>query len=335
MITQTIAAVAAAGALAASTPMSSDDDLSRMRGAVRIDGSSTVYPITEAVAEAFGEEAPRVRVTVGISGTGGGFKRFTVGETDISDASRPIKDKENKAAKQNGVEYIEIPVAYDGLTIVVNKENYWAKEFTVDDLKKIFLDGQNTKSWSDIRSEWPNIPMKIFSPGTDSGTFDYFKEVVAGKTGSIRSDMSVSEDDNVLVRGVMGEPGAIGFFGCAYYFENKERLKAVPVVNPSTKKAILPSSKTIESGDYAPFSRPLFIYVSNNSLSDKRPEVEAFVKFYLDNAAELAEEVGYVRLPKSVYDAARSNFMKRKTGTQFLKNGEKVHGPVTTVYTAK
>ena len=306
-------------------------DYSRLRGAVSIDGSSTVYPITEAVAEEFRKVAPDVRVTVGISGTGGGFKRFTVGETDISDASRPIKAKEYKAAKENKVDFVEIPVAYDGLSIVVNNENYWVDELTVDDLKKIFLDGSPVKTWKDVNPSWPDVAVRIYAPGTDSGTFDYFKEVVAGKKGSIRGDMSVSEDDNVLVRGVSGDQGGIGFFGCAYYFENKDKLRVVPIVNPKTGKSVEPTTTTIENGSYAPFSRPLFIYVSTKSLK-KRP-VQAFVTFYLEQAAELAEEVGYVRLPEAIYARASENVKSGRTGTQFIdEQGEKVSGPLPSIY---
>ncbi|MBL1216028.1 MAG: PstS family phosphate ABC transporter substrate-binding protein [Planctomycetes bacterium] len=305
--------------------------LSSLRGQIRIDGSSTVYPITEAVAEEFAEVAPNVRITVGISGTGGGFKRFTVGETDISDASRPIKLKEYQATQKNGVDFIEIPVAYDGLSIVVNKANTWADQLTVDDLKKIFLSGSTVSTWKDIRAEWPDVPVKIYAPGTDSGTFDYFKEVVAGKTGAIRSDMSVSEDDNVLVRGVSGETGGIGFFGCAYFFENKDKLRAVPIVNPTTDEPVSPTAKTIESGAYAPFSRPLFIYVNRESAD--RPAVKAFVKYYLEEGPELAEEVGYVKLPKSVYTLAARKFANQHTGTHYLdKDGNKVHGSIVEVY---
>ena len=320
-----IAGVIAAGAWL-SQPASAQNNL---QGTVRVDGSSTVYPITEAVAEEFADSAPRVRVTVGISGTGGGFKRFVVGETDISDASRPIKAKEQERAVANGIEYVEIPVAYDGLSIVVNKDNSWCYDLTLDEIKKIFLDGSTVKTWKDIRPEWPDVPVKIYAPGTDSGTFDYFKEVIAGKTGSIRSDMSVSEDDNVLVRGVSGEEGGIGFFGCAYYFENTDKLKVVKIDGGTGP--IEPNPQTIESGEYAPFSRPLFIYV--NSKAADRPEVRAFVEFYLENAPELAEEVGYVRLPTSVYERALHNFESRKTGTQFLdEHGEKVHGPLPDIY---
>ena len=267
-------------------------------GQVRIDGSSTVYPITEAVAEAYADEKPDVRVTVGISGTGGGFKRFASGETDISDASRPIKKKEHDACKENGISYYEIPVAYDGLTIVVNKENTWCNDVTVDELKSVFLAGGVSK-WSEIRPEFPDEKIRFYSPGTDSGTFDYFKEVIVGKKGAIRSDMSVSEDDNVLVKGVAGDKYAIGFFGYAYYIENKDKLKSVGVMNPKTGKVVLPDRKTIESGEYAPFSRPLFIYV--NARSMRRPDVRDFVRFYRKESPKLCVEVGYVSLPKQMY----------------------------------
>ena len=314
----------AAGAIAAPSTRAES-----LKGQIAIDGSSTVYPITEAVAEEFGSEYRKVRVTVGISGTGGGFKRFVVGETDISDASRPIKKKEYDKASSNGVEFIELPVAYNGLSIVVNKNNTWCHDLTVDELKKIFLDGSTVKTWKDIRPQWPDVAVKIYAPGTDSGTFDYFKEVVAGKKGAIRADMSVSEDDNVLVRGVAGEKGGIGFFGCAYYFENQDKLKDVAISNGG--KPILPTTQTIANGTYAPFSRPLFIYV-NASHADK-PEVTAFVNFYLDHAAELAEEVGYVRLPEALSERSRQNFLNRRTGTQFLdESGEKIHGPLSEVY---
>ncbi|MBL4686829.1 MAG: PstS family phosphate ABC transporter substrate-binding protein [Nannocystaceae bacterium] len=300
-----------------------------LKGAVKIDGSSTVYPITEAVAEEFGAEYGRVRVTVGISGTGGGFKRFSVGETDISDASRPIKKKELDKAIENGVEFIEIPVAYDGLSIVVNKDNDFVDALTIDELKAIFLDGSKVKTWQDVRPEWPAIAVKIYAPGTDSGTFDYFKDVIAGKTGSIRADMSISEDDNVLVRGVAGDKGAIGFFGCAYYFANADKLRAVSIDGGSG--AVLPTKSTIESGEYAPFSRPLFIYV--NAKAAARPEVNAFVEFYLENGPALADEVGYVRLPSDIIALTKKNFRDGKTGTQFLdENGEKIHGPLAEVY---
>ncbi len=301
-----------------------------LTGTIKIDGSSTVFPITEAVAEEFAHVQKGVRVTVGISGTGGGFKKVCTGETDISDASRPIKKTEMEMAASNGIDFIEIPVAYDGLSIVVNRKNTWVDHLTLDEIRKIYLDGTGVKTWRDVRAGWPAKPIKIYSPGTDSGTFDYFKEVVAGKGESIRSDMSVSEDDNVLVRGVSGDENAIGFFGCAYYFENQDKLKVVPV-DGGTGRAVTPTPVTIESGEYAPFSRPLFIYVAQRSA--ERPEVRAFVEFYLNNTPELSAEVGYVALPKLVYDRARANFAKGRTGTQYIDaSGKDVHGPVTKVY---
>ena len=285
-----------------------------LRGKIAVDGSSTVYPITEAVAEEFGKLNRNVRVTVGISGTGGGFKRFVIGETDLSDASRQIKAKEYKPAIENGVDFIELPVAYDGLSIVVNKQNTWAKQLTVEHLKKIFLESGMAKSWNEVDSTFPNVPIKIYAPGTDSGTFDYFKEVVAGKTGSIRPDMSVSEDDNVLVRGVTGDKGAIGFFGSAYYFENKDKLNAVAIVN-GAGKAVLPTPTTIENGTYEPFSRLLFIYVSTKSA--KRPEVDAFVKYYFEKGPEMAAEVGYVALPADIRAAVKNRYLNKVTGSAY------------------
>ena len=309
---------------------SCSDAESPLQGKIAIDGSSTVYPITEAVAEEFQSIQPRVRVTVGVSGTGGGFKRFTIGETDISDASRPIKKDELENAKKHGVEFIEIPMAYDGLTIVVNKDNDWCRDLTVDELKKIFLDAPHVaKTWKDVRTDWPDMAIKLFAPGTDSGTFDYFKEVIAGKTGSIRSDMSVSEDDNQLVRGVAGNKGGLGFFGCAYYFENKDLVQAIAV--DGGDGPVIPNPETIENGQYAPFSRPLFIYVNANSA--KRPEIDTFVRFYLDEGPMLADEVGYVRLPQEMYQRAKRNFETGVIGTQFLSaDGESIHGSLAQVY---
>lgn len=300
-----------------------------LSGPVRVDGSSTVFPITEAVAEEFKKVAPNVNVTVGISGTGGGFKRFAAGETDVSDASRPIKKEEAELAAANRVEFIEVPIAFDGLSLVVNRRNTWADTLTIDEIKRIFADGTSVKTWKDVRPAWPDKPIRIFSPGTDSGTFDYFKEVVVGDQGAIRRDMSVSEDDNVLVRGVEGDEFAIGFFGCAYYFENKDRLRAVPV--DAGKGAIGPTHETIEKGTYAPFSRPLFIYVNRRSLD--RPEVRAFVDFYLTKAGALAEEVGYVQLPKAIYERAAAAIQARRTGSCFYdEKGQKRHGPFTELF---
>ncbi|MGB0599760.1 MAG: PstS family phosphate ABC transporter substrate-binding protein [Rubripirellula sp.] len=307
---------------------------SGLRGKVEIDGSSTVFPITEAAAAQFNKRYPSVTVNVGVSGTGGGFKRFTKGETDISDASRPIKASEFEATKAANLPFFEIPVAYDGLTLVIHKENDWVDYLTLDEIKKIFTTEGNAKTWSQVRAGWPNTEIQIFAPGTDSGTFDYFKEVVAGKSGSLREDMSTSEDDNVLVTGVSGSPNAIGFFGVAYYTENKDKLNSVPVVNPELSEPVSPTPEAIENGSYSPFSRPLFIYV--NAKSFARPEVRQFVGFYLASAAKLAPSTGYVALPSSVYQEARKRCVGRLTGTHYLtKSLEKRSGSVTDVYQTK
>jgi phosphate transport system substrate-binding protein len=300
-----------------------------LSGTIKIDGSSTVYLITEAIAEEFKTSAPAVNVTVGISGTGGGFKRFSAGETDCSNASRPIKPEENERAASNAIEYIELPVAYDGLSIVVNTKNTWVDHLTLDEVKRIWTDGSTVRTWRDVRPAWPDQPIRIFSPGTDSGTFDYFKEVVVGSKGAVRGDMSVSEDDNVLVKGITGDVNAIGFFGCAYYFENKASLKIVPI--DAGKGPITPTHDTIESGAYAPFSRPLFLYVNRKAL--ERTEIKAFITFYLQNAGKTAESVGYVKLPAPIYARAAKNVASKKTGTQFLTpEGSPRHGTLTDLY---
>ncbi len=309
-----------------------DAQNSGLLGKVAIDGSSTVYPISEAAASDFQKQYPQVKVSVGVSGTGGGFKRFTIGDTDISDASRPIKDSEFKAARDSGITFFELPVAYDGLTLVTRKSNTWLNQLTMDEIKKIFLADSAAKTWADVRNGWPKEQIRIFAPGTDSGTFDYLKEVVVGKSGtSIRSDMSTSEDDNVIVTGVSGTPNAIGFFGVAYYEANKDKLKSIAIVNPTTGEAVLPTPSTIENGTYAPFSRPLFIYV--NSASFKRPEVRKFVGYYLQNAPRMARTTGYVALPPSIYKEAMMRCRKGKTGTHYLTpEWEKRSGPLTGIY---
>lgn len=304
-----------------------------LTGEINIDGSSTVFPITQLVAEVFNAEHEDVNIAVRFSGTGGGFKKFAAGETDISNASRPVKASEAEKLAEAGVSFIELPVAYDGLTIAVNKNNTWVEALTVEQLQMIFLasnKGEVTQ-WSDVNSEWPEIEIQMYIPGTDSGTFDYFKEVVVGKSeDAIRDDVSESEDDNALVNGIVGNRGAIGFFGAAYYFENEDKLKAVPIINDAGE-AVTPSAESIENGSYNPFSRPLFIYVKESSLD--RPEVAAFVDFYLADAGDFAEEVGYVALPGSVYDRAKANVRSRRTGTQYTDaDGNKVEGPVTEVY---
>ncbi|MET1030590.1 PstS family phosphate ABC transporter substrate-binding protein, partial [Domibacillus tundrae] len=270
----------------------------QLQGEISIDGSSTVYPIAEAVAEEFMLEQPDVKVTVGLSGTGGGFEKFIAGETQMSNASRPIKDEESKALADAGVEFTELQLAYDGLSVVVNKDNDWVDQLTVDELKKLWLDNGSTKKWSDIREGWPAEEIKFYSPGTDSGTFDYFDEVILDG-GQIDKAATLSEDDNVLVQGVTGDTNAIGYFGYAYYLENKDSLKVVPIVNEAGD-AVEPNAETIESGEYAPLSRPLFTYVSNAALADNEA-VAAYTQFTLENAAVLAEDVGYVSLPEEKY----------------------------------
>lgn len=287
-------------------------------GLVKIDGSSTVYPVTEAVAEEF-QKATRgaVRVTVGISGTGGGFKKFCRAETDISDASRPILKKEMDACKEKGVQYIELPVAYDALTVVVNPGNDWLRSITVEELRKMWAPEAQGKvmKWNQVNPAWPDAPLKLFGPGADSGTFDYFTEAVVGKAKSSRGDFTASEDDNVLVQGVSRDKNALGYFGYAYYAENMGKLKAVPIVPKAGKPAVAPSFETVKNGAYQPLSRPIFIYV--NAKSVDKPEIKDFVEFYIRNAPRLVKEVKYVPLPDSAYKLALENFRKKKTGTGF------------------
>lgn len=285
-------------ALFVSFPLLGSSFAESLKGTIRVDGSSTVFPITEAVAEEFGKVHRRARVTVGVSGTGGGFKKFCAGEIDINDASRPIKSSEIKLAKKNGIEYFELPVAYDGISVVINPKNTWVDHLTVGELKMIWEPGSQVKTWKDIRADWPDRKIRLYGPGTDSGTFDYFTEAVNGKSHASRSDYTKSEDDNVLVQGISGDRDSLGYFGFAYYSENKDKLKLVPVKNKTTPVA--PSLKTINDGSYSPLSRPIFIYVREKSVM--RPEVAAFVEFYLKNADQLSQEVGYVPLPKSQYD---------------------------------
>ncbi len=284
---------------------------------IKIDGSSTVYPVTEAVAEEFQKATKgKTKVTVGISGTGGGFKKFTRGETDISDASRPILAKEMEEAKKNGVSYIELPVAFDALTVMVHPKNSWAGTLTVDELKKIWEPEAQGKitNWKQIRPGFPDAPLKLFGPGADSGTFDYFTEAIVGKAKSSRGDFTASEDDNVLVQGIAGDNAALGYFGFAYYVENKDKLKAV-AIDAGKGKAVLPSEEAVIDGTYYPLSRPIFIYVNKKSL--EKPEVKEFVEFYLKNVPKLAKEVKYVPLPAEAYTAAMERFKAGKTGTVF------------------
>lgn len=282
---------------------------------IAVDGSSTVYPITEAVAEDFQKQGSGAMVTVGISGTGGGFKRFCKGETDISNASRPIKTKEIDMCFENGIEYIELPIAFDGLAVVINPKNEWASSLTVDELKKMWApDAQGKVSkWSQIRPGFPEAPLKLAGAGTDSGTFDYFTEAINGKQGASRGDYIASEDDNVLVQAVSSDVNALGYFGLAYYEENKDKLKAVAI--DGGKGAVAPSATTVIDGTYQPLSRPLFIYENKNALS--RPEIQAFVEYFIQNAKNLVTEVGYIPLPPEAYDYASNKLKSQKTGSLF------------------
>ena len=291
----------------------SKSDGSTLSGVVKVDGSSTVFPITEAVAEEFGKKYPKVRVTVGISGTCGGFKKFCSGEIDINDASRTIKEKEVKKAKENNIEYIELPVAYDGLSVVINKDNDFIDYLTVKELNAIWKYGSSMKKWSDVRANWPKKDIKLYGPGTDSGTFDYFKEAIIGKKNNIRSDFTKSEDDNVLVTGIAGSKYALGFFGYAYYAENKDKLKVVKIDGGGGPVA--PTEKTINDGSYTPLSRPIFIYV--NPVSTQMKQVDEFVNFYLLNAKNLVLEVGYVPLPDDLQEKTLFRYQNKITGKWF------------------
>ncbi len=298
---------------------------SSLTGSVKIDGSSTVGPITQAVAEEFMNEYPNVRVTVGISGTGGGFKKFVVGETDINDASRPVKQKELDAMAQLNppINIIELPVAFDGIAVMVNPSNEWVNQLTVDELKTIFgpeADGVIT-NWNQVRNDFPDVPLTTYVPGTDSGTFEYFTEAICGEARAHRSDCAaMSEDDNVLVQGIAGDIGAIGYFGFAYYAENTDKLKIVPVTYEG--KTVTPSPTTINNGTYQPLSRPIFIYVSTAAMD--RPDVDEFVHYYLENAPWIVPEVGYVALPDSVYELGLEHFEEGVTGSMFHGAGATV-----------
>ncbi|CAN5784236.1 PstS family phosphate ABC transporter substrate-binding protein [soil metagenome] len=272
-------------------------------GSVQIDGSSTVYPISEAVAEEFGiAHGGAVRITIGLSGTGGGFKRFCTGETEISNASRHIADAERELCAQNGVEFLELPVAIDGLAVVAHPDNSFVQCLTVAELRSIWEPGSQINNWSQVREGFPNQPLKLYGPGTNSGTFDYFTEALMGEAGASRGDFTASEDDNVLVQGVQNDVNALGYFGYAYYIENEESLRALGVDNGDG--CVTPDPEAVKSGRYAPLSRPLFIYVNRADL--ERPEVAQFVRFYLENAAALVPEVGYVPLEAAEYEASIS-----------------------------
>lgn len=275
-------------------------------GLITIDGSSTVYPVTEAVAEEFRAVQPRINVTIGVSGTGGGFQKFGRGEINIANASRPIKEQEAAYAKENNINYVGLEVAYDGLAVVINPENDWVKSFSVAELKMLWEPDAQGKimRWNQINPEWPNEEIRLYGPGVASGTFDYFTEVIVGKSGKSRGDFTASEDDNVLVQGVAGDKFGLGFFGLAYFEENQDKLALVPI--DGGNGPILPTKETVNDGSYAPLSRPLYIYV--NSSSVRNPEVVEFVRFYLENAGELSTDVGYFPLTLEEYAAELEKF---------------------------
>lgn len=288
---------------------------------IKIDGSSTVFPITEGVAEDF-QKAKKgaVKVTVGISGTGGGFKKFCRGETDISDASRPIQKKEMDACREAGIKYIELPVAYDALSVFVNVKNNWIKDncMTIEQLKKIWepeAQGKITK-WNQVDPSWPDRPLRLAGPGADSGTFEYFTEAAVGKAKASRGDYVASEDDNVIMNAVIKDVGGLGYVGFTYVEENKGKVKAIAIKNPKTGKCVFPSEKAVMDGSYQPFSRPLFIYVNEKSAKEK-PEVREFVEFYLKNAGKITKQVGAIPLPAKAYELALERFKKMQTGTVF------------------
>ena len=299
-----------------------------LEGTVEIDGSSTVYPISEAVAEEFNKVYPDVRVNVGVSGTGGGFKRFNIGETDISDASRPIKDpKETSVAAENGINYVELRLGTDGLSVVVSKENDFVDCLTTDELKAIWEPGSTMDNWSEVRAGFPDQKMRLYGPDTDSGTFDYFTEEIMGEAQLSRADYTASADDNVLVQGIAGDKGSLGYFGYAYYQENTEKLKLVAV--DSGSGCVKPSSTTIPSGEYSPLSRPLFIYVNTDSYNNKTA-VKELVDFYMINGPKLTNEVGYVASDSSVYDNNKA-LLKKSAEPKVLEGTVEIDGS-STVY---
>ncbi|MDP3084191.1 MAG: PstS family phosphate ABC transporter substrate-binding protein [Rubrivivax sp.] len=290
---------------------------------IKIDGSSTVYPITEGIAEDFQRSKKNaIKVTVGISGTGGGFKKFCRNEIDIQNASRPIVEAEMAACRAAGVAFIELPVAFDALTVVTNPKNSFLKSITVDELKKIWEPAAQGKilRWNQVNPAWPDAPIKLFGAGSDSGTFDYFTEAVTGKAKASRGDFTASEDDNVLVQGVAQDINALGYFGFAYFAENLTRVKAVPIVAKGAKQAVSPSEASVIDGSYQPLSRPIFIYVNVKSLA--KPEVREFAEYYMKNASKIAKEVKYVPLPPKAYTIGLDHIAKGKKGTVFSGKSE-------------
>ncbi len=289
-----------------------------LTGRIQIGGSSTVYPLTEAVAEEFMEEYPGVRITVGVSGTGGGFAKFTRGTLDINNASRPIQPVEARRAEEAGIDFIEVPVAYDGIAVVVNPANDWVECLTVEELRQIWQPDSDVETWSDIRPSFPDRPIHLYGPGTDSGTYDYFTTVVVGETAASRTDFTASEDDFVLVQGVAGDPNALGYVGLAYYENNQDQLELLGI--DSGEGCVKPTVETVSEGTYQPLARPEFIYINATRADD--PAIQAFVEFYLENAARLARQVGYVPLSEAGYALAEQRFEQQITGS--LYDGEEL-----------
>ena len=307
-----------AGALAIASAFLASGAAFAQSALVKIDGSSTVFPVTEAVAEDFQKAKKNaIKVTVGISGTGGGFKKFCRGEIDISNASRPILKGEIEECKKNGVEFVELPVAFDALTVVINPKNTFAMTMTVADLKKMWEPAAQGKitNWNQINPAFPNAPLKLFGAGSDSGTFDYFTEAIVGKAKSSRGDFTASEDDNVLVQGVSRDVNAIGYFGFSYYVENKDKLKSVAIIEKAGKPAVAPSPETVLDGTYQPRARPIVIYISTKAMA--KPEVREFAEYYLAHGEKLSKEVKYVPLPSKYYKMGLDRLKAAQKGTVF------------------
>jgi phosphate transport system substrate-binding protein len=314
----TVSAIWVCAAVALAGCGGGNQDATDIRNApvIKIDGSSTVFPIAEAAAEEFQRAGNRVRITVGLSGTGGGFKKLCRGEIDVANASRPILTEEMEKCRAAGVRYIELPVAFDAITVVVNPKNDWVTSLTIEDLKKMWEPASQGKvlTWNQVRPEWPETRLMLFGPGADSGTFDYFTEAVAHKAKASRGDYTASEDDNVLVQGVENNKNALGYFGYAYYSAHKEGMRAVPIEVPEVG-AVGPSIDTVVAGTYRPLSRPLFIYVSEHSI--QRPEVQAFIEYYLREGSTFVSEVGFIPLPESATQVALRHLKEQRLGTVF------------------
>jgi len=306
-----VAKIAAVSTIAISSAFVS---AANAQSVIKMDGSSTVFPVMERAASDF-QKSGGSRVTVGVSGTGGGFKKFCNGDTDISNASRPILQKELDACRAKGISFFELPISYDGIVVVVSPQNTWAKDLTVDELKRIWAPGSQIKNWSQVRKGFPNVPLKLFGPGPASGTFDYFTEAIVGKSKSSRTDYTPSEDDNVLVRGVAGDRGALGYFGKSYLEANTSRIRAVGIIAKAGARPVMPSDTTIQNATYQPLSRPMFIYV--NAKAAKRPEVKRFVTYFFNNGSKIVKQARYTPFAQNAYSQILANFNKNKVGTIF------------------